>query len=383
MSTQSTSSQRGSPVTLLIGTRKGAFIYRADASRRSWQVDGPHFLGSIVNHLVLDPRDGRTLLLAAKTGHLGPTVFHSLDSGRSWAEAKQPPAFKKAAPGETGRSVESVFWLSPGHASQPGVWYAGTAPVGLFRSQDGGSSWQPMAGFNDVLYPKIEQKVMPVPDGSLLHSILVDPRDPRHLYIGLSIGGVFETLDGGESWNPLNRGVEANFLPDEDPDYGHDPHRLALHPLNPDRLYQQNHCGIYRLDRPGVQWQRIGRAMPAEVGDIGFPIVLHPSDPDCIWVFPMDGTEVWPRVSPGGHPAAYRTRDGGASWQRQDSGMPREQAWWTVKRQAFCADAREPLGLYFGTTSGEIWASVDEGASWSQIAAHLPHIYSVTAATEA
>jgi photosystem II stability/assembly factor-like uncharacterized protein len=123
--------------------------------------------------------------------------------------------------------------------------------------------------------------------------------------------------------------------------------------------------------------------MPAEVGDIGFPIVLHPSDPDCIWVFPMDGTEVWPRVSPGGHPAAYRSRDGGASWQRQDSGMPREQAWWTVKRQAFCADAREPLGLYFGTTSGEVWASADEGNSWSQIAAHLPHIYSVTAAAEA
>jgi hypothetical protein len=383
MQTQSSPSLRAGGVTLLVGTRKGAFIYRADASRRNWQVDGPHFLGSIVNHLVFDPRDGRTLLLAAKTGHLGPTVFRSLDRGRTWVEAKQPPAFRKAATGETGRAVESVFWLSPGHPTQPDVWYAGTAPVGLFRSGDGGVTWEPMAGFNDVLYPKIQDKVSPVPDGSILHSILVNPRDARHLYIGLSIGGVFESSDGGESWSPLNRGVEASFLPDKDPEYGHDPHLLALHPLNPDRLYQQNHCGIYRLDRPGVQWQRIGRAMPTEVGDIGFPMVLHPRDPNCAWVFPMDGTEVWPRVSPGGRPAAYPTRDGGASWQRQDRGMPAEQAWWTVKRQAFCADARDPVGLYFGTTSGEIWGSTDEGVTWSRVTAHLPHIYSVTAAAEA
>ncbi len=370
-------------LSLLVGTRKGAFIYHADAARRKWQADGPHFLGSIVNHLVMDPRDGHTLLLAAKTGHLGPTVFRSLDRGRTWVEAKHPPAFGKAAAGETGRAVDSVFWLSPGHPSQPTVWYAGTAPVGLFRSQDGGATWAEVSGFNDGLYPKIQHKVQAVPDGSILHSILIDPNDQRHLYVGLSIGGVFESTDGGESWSPLNQGVEASFLPEKDPEFGHDPHRLALHPLNPNRLYQQNHCGLYRLDRPGVEWQRIGRNMPKEIGDIGFPVVLHPRDPDSLWIFPMDGTEVWPRTSPGGQPAAYRTRDGGASWKRQNRGLPAEQAWWTVKRQAFCADAGNPLGLYFGTTSGEIWASIDEGESWFQLAAHLPHIYSVTAAVEA
>jgi photosystem II stability/assembly factor-like uncharacterized protein len=221
------------------------------------------------------------------------------------------------------------------------------------------------------------------PGGPLTHSILVDPRDPAHLYIGLSTGGFFESLDGGSSWKPLNKGVAAYFLPVKDPEYGHDPHCVALHPAKPDRLYQQNHCGIYRLDRPSEAWKRIGRAMPKEVGDIGFPIVLHPRDPDTVWVFPMDGTTVWPRTSPGGRPAAYRTRDAGRTWQRQDRGLPPKQALFTVMRQAFTADAFDPVGLYFGTTSGEIWMSPDEGITWRALAAHLPYVLSVTAAVPA
>ena len=368
------------PVTLLVGTRKGAFIYRGDTARKKWRLEGPHYLGNIVNHLVADPRDGRTLLMAAKTGHLGPTVFRSQDGGRKWTEAKKPPVFRKAAEGEEARAVESVFWLSRAHASEPGVWYAGTSPVGMFRSDDGGVTWQEVAGFNDGLYPKIKPAIFPGPDGAQLHSICVDPTDARHLYVGISIGGVFESTDGGASWRPLNQGVAADFLPDPNLEYGHDPHTVALHPRNPQRLYQQNHCGIYRLDRPGTKWVRIGSNMPREVGDIGFPIVLHPRDPDCAWVFPMDGTEVWPRTSPGGMPAVYVTRDAGSSWQRQDHGLPTEHAWWTVKRQAMCADGYDPVGLYFGTTSGEIWASSDEGGGWSRIAEHLPHIYCVSVA---
>jgi hypothetical protein len=161
----------------------------------------------------------------------------------------------------------------------------------------------------------------------------------------------------------------------------HDPHCIRLCPSRPDRLYQQNHCGIYRLDRPSDRWVRVGRAMPSQVGDIGFPMVVHPHDADRAWVFPMDGTDVWPRTCPGGTPAVYATSDGGESWERRSDGFPSQQVWWTVKRQAMAADRAETVGLYFGTTSGEVWASADEGGNWNSIVRHLPEIYAVEAAT--
>ncbi len=366
--------------SLLIGTRKGLFIASSDEQRASWAISAPMFLGHIAQHCVLDPRNGTRLVLACATGHLGPTVFTSDDLGATWKESSRPPAFRT---GESlKRSVKSVFWLTPGHASQPSVWFAGGSPQGLFRSADGGDTWDPVDGWND--HPKwttwSEWPEQNTPDGSMLHSINIDPRDANHMYIGLSSGGVFESTDGGNDWAPLNAGCEAVFLPSPDAEFGHDPHCVRMHPLHPDRLYQQNHCGIYRMDRPGSRWTRIGNNMPSEIGDIGFPVELHPRDPDMAWVFPMDGTDVWPRTSPDGHPAVYKTSNGGESWTRQDAGLP-ETAWFTVKRQAMTTDVQQSVGVYFGTTSGEVWASVDEGETWRCIASHLPEIYSVEVAT--
>jgi hypothetical protein len=300
----------------------------------------------------------------------------------TWSEATRPPAFPKASEGERGRVVEQVFWLTAGHKDEVDTWYAGTSPEGLFQSHDGGNTWTGIAGWNDN--PSWEKWTgaggSATPDGSPLHSVRIDPRDARHLYLAVSSGGVFESLDAGAEWRPLNEGVEANFLPDPYPEYGQDTHHMDMHPLDPDVLYQQNHCGIYRIVRPSDRWERIGENMPAEIGDIGFPVALHPRDPNVAWVFPMNGSDVWPRTSPDGKPAVYSTLDAGKTWLRQDSGLPPSQAWLTVYRQAMTVDTADPVGVYFGTTNGEVWASADEGREWKCIASHLPHIYSVTVA---
>ncbi len=371
------------PPTLLVATRKGAWLFHGDAARRKWRAEGPHFLGHIVSHMVLDPRDGRTLLAATKTGHLGPTMMRSTDRGRTWQESKQPPAFAKAPEGEKGRAVDHTFWLTPGHRDEPGIWYAGTSPQGLFRSNDGGVTWQAFSIINDDLtYREWMGTVQDgTPDGPKLHSIIVDPRNAKHMLFAMSGGGVHETKDGGKTWKVIIDGMEVvqGFNLDPKVPTFHDPHCVRICPSNPDRLYQQNHCGIYRRDGTGG-WDRIGRSMPKTVGDIGFPLVVHPRNDQTVWVLPMDGTTVWPRTSPGGKPSVYTTKNAGKTWQRLDAGFPRSQAWWTVKRQAMCGDVRDPVGLYFGTTSGELWMSRDEGRKWSRIAQHLPEIYAVEAA---
>ena len=363
-------------MVLLVATRKGAWLYHSDAARESWRVDGPHFLGHVMNHVVLDPRDRRTLLAAAKTGHLGPTIFRSADRGARWQEAARPPAFAKAREGETGRAVDHTFWLAPGHVSQEGLWYAGTSPQGLFRSADAGATWEPFSGINeDARYRAWMGSVQDgTPDGPKLHSIIVDPRDAAHLYFAMSGGGVHESLDGGANFAPLVDGLEVVEGFDRSNIAFHDPHCVRLCPSNPDRLYQQNHCGIYRLDRPSKAWRRIGRSMPKQVGDIGFPMVLHPRDADTAWLVPAVKDEC--RIPVDGRVVVARTRDGGRRFEALRRGLPQEHAYDLVYRHGLDVDA-SGRRLVLGSTTGGLWISEDGGDGWSALPSRLPPIYQV------
>lgn len=377
--------------TLLIGTRKGAWTLTRQNHSANWQLTGPQHLGAVVSHYVADPRHPGRRLMSVGSGHLGPSVFISADAGQSWQEAVTPPAFLKVATESCDdRSVDHVFWLTPGHASTPDVWYAGTSPQGLFRSDDGGNTWAEVKGFNH--HPDFFQwrggDKDGTPDGPKLHSVIVDPADHRHLLLGMSSGGIFESFDEGQTWKALNKGVAMDFYPPKEDgteyEFGHDPHCVVMHPVFHNRLYHQNHCGLYRMDRDQSDvWQRIGNNMPTAVGDIGFPILVHPHDPDCIWVFPMDGSGQWPRTSPDGQPAVYCSRDGGASFIRQDNGFPTAQAWWTVKRQAMAVSSTRTASVFLGNTQGQIWGSDDEGEHWQCLANNLPHIYAIEVVEEA
>jgi hypothetical protein len=296
-------------VRLLIATRKGLWTLASEPARNAWKLAGPQFLGHIVHHAVLDPRDGRTLLAAARTGHLGPTVFRSPDGGRTWKEATKPPAFAEGS----GRVVDHTFWLAPGHASEPSVWYAGTSPQGLFRSADAGATWEGVSGFNQHPQRKAwcggDQDG--TPDGAKLHSILIDPRDPeahvhRHVrWRRVRVHGPGRRLasdqQGGARRLPARSGSRVRARPRT---------ACASRAVAPDRLYQQNHCGIYRLDRPNERWQDIGASMPKAVGSIGFPMVVHPRDPTPPGCFPWTARRCGraPRRAEGPRSIARATR---------------------------------------------------------------------------
>lgn len=274
---------------------------------------------------------------------------------------------------DSGLAVKAIWHIEPGPAGQPGVVYAGVEPAGLFKSLDGGATWQEVLGLNR--HPSRE-RWMPGAGGLCLHTVVPDPVDPARLTVAISSGGAFRSLDGGESWSPINQGVRADFLPDPYPDLGQCVHKLALHRKRPGTLYQQNHCGVYRSRNGGDCWEDIGEGrLPSR---FGFAMACHPHDPETIYTVPLQSDQV--RLTPEGRMAVWRSRDGGESWQGMTCGLPGPDAHLVTLREGLATDTLDEAGVYAGTTAGQIFCSRDEGAHWQTLAAYLPPVLSLEAA---
>jgi photosystem II stability/assembly factor-like uncharacterized protein len=351
-------------VLALVGTRKGAFILESDGARRTWR----QFIGdtSPMNHVIADSQTG-VLWGGGGSEWFGPAVWRSDDLGETWTHSREGLAFKDgAAPGKT--PMTSVWSLAHAH----GALYAGVSPAALFRSDDDGLSWREIDGLQNTAS---RGEWNPGGAGLILHTILPHPADPRQMWVGISAAGVFHTADGGETWEPRNRGTRADFMPEDQryPEFGQCVHHIAMAAGQPERLYQQNHCGMYRSDDAGLSWRSIENGLPSS---FGFPAAVHPRDPDTAYLMPLNG-DIAGRYMPDARAAVWRTRDGGANWRDLREGLPQRSAYFGVLRQAMACDAMEPAGVYFGTSSGSLYVSADEGDTWACAAEHLPTITSV------
>ncbi|KQZ67609.1 WD40/YVTN/BNR-like repeat-containing protein [Nocardioides sp. Root151] len=355
---------------LLVGTRKGLWIGTSDAARVDWQWTGPHFDMEEVYSCMVDTRgDNPRLLVGASSSWTGPQVWRSDDLGASWQET---PGGAVRMPDDIDASVERVWQLVPG--TEPGVVYAGTEPGAVFRSTDGGESFELLRGLWN--HPHRTQWGEGF-GGQAFHTILPHPADPQSLTVAISTGGVYQTDDGGETWQPRNDGIRAEFLPEgqQYPEFGQCVHKVARHPDAPDRLFLQNHGGVYRSDDQGGRWESIADGLPA---DFGFPMVVHPHNPETIFVFPIQGGDA--RYPVDAKARVWRSTDAGASWQELGTGLP-EGFFVAVMRDAMDADSHDPAGLYFGGRNGGVFASADAGETWREIVQNLPDVMVVRAAT--
>jgi photosystem II stability/assembly factor-like uncharacterized protein len=353
----------GKKVELLVGTKKGAFILESDEARRKWNLRGPFCETWPIHHLVRRAADSN-LYAAGGNAWYGPSVWRSDDDGASWTQSSAGLTY-----GEDEPKVTTIWNLTPSN----GTLYAGVEPAGLFLSDDDGQTWSHVAGLRE--HPS-RPEWQPGNGGLCLHSIVPHPTDRDRLWIGISAVGAFETLDGGNTWELRNKGVRADFYPGPPPEFGQCVHKMHLHPDYPERLYQQNHCGVYRTDDGGRQWTEITPGLPSE---FGFPLALHPHDPSALYVIPLNGADRG-RHMIDGQAAVWRSRDRGDSWQRLSDGLPQEGAYLGVLREAMATDRLETPGVYFGTSTGQIFGSADEGDHWSLVADFLPPIWSVEAA---
>jgi len=363
-------SPRSGDVLLLAGTMKGAFIVRADPDRRTWDVGGPYFPGEAVYAMAYDGRAGRQRIWAGpRSMHWGGVLRHSDDFGREWTN---PEVANVKFPPEAGASLQQIWQIAPGLAAEPDTLFCGVEPAGLFVSRDAGTTWSLVEGlWNHPHRPRWQ----PGGGGLCLHTILPDPDDPGRMRIAISTGGMYVTEDGGSSWRPSNTGVRTDFLPEKYPEFGQCVHKVVQSRRRPDRLFLQNHWGLYRSDDRGESWTDVANGVPS---DFGFPIAIHPRDPDCAWIVPLESDGF--RCTPEGKLRVYRTRDAGTRWEAMSNGLPQDGAYETVLRDALAVDTLDPTGVYFGTRSGKLFASAAEGEEWSAIVEGLPPVISVKAA---
>ena len=377
-------------VMVLVGTQKGGFIFESNEKRKRWKVGDIQFKSWNVMHIQMDPRDQR---LHAATSHFvyGPATHYSDDFGKTWIQAKEVPALTRASKsGRPASTVEEAFrseggesikeqpekmikvWnIQPGRASEPNVLYAGAQPASLFISKDRGETWE----LNESLYDHPQRgEWNPGAGGLCLHTILLDPTNPQRMYIAISAAGCYRSDDGGLTWRPHNKNVRADFMPNKFPEFGQCVHKMVMHPSNPNLLYQQNHCGVYRSDNAGEDWIDIGEGkLPSR---FGFPIAVHPTDPRTVYVVLEESDEY--RMSVDGKFSVWRSRDAGDSWERMTKGLP-EKAHLVALREAMATDSFEDAGVYVGTNTGQLFYSRDSGDSWDLLADFLPPIQSVEA----
>jgi photosystem II stability/assembly factor-like uncharacterized protein len=388
-----------SRVRVLVGTRKGAFVLTSDGQRRRWEVEGPHFAGWELYHVKGSPADPDRLYASQTSGWFGQIIQRSDDGGRTWHQPGTPPGEPTTTPDgmpkgesnkfvydsstETGKPLTThqhydgtqrpwefkrVWHLEPSLTDADTV-YAGVEDAALFRSKDGGRSWSELPGLRGH---GTGPQWQPGAGGMCLHTIILDPGDPRRIYTAISAAGAFRSDDGGETWKPINRGLHSQYIPENTAEVGHCVHHVAMHPKRPGVLFMQKHWDVMRSDDAGDSWREVSGNLPT---DFGFVIDVHAHEPETIYVVPIKSdSEHFP---PDGKLRVYRSRSGGNEWEALTQGLPQKDCYVNVLRDAMSVDSLDPCGVYFGTTGGQVYASADGGDTWSPIVRDLPPVLSV------